>query len=107
MQENYLKKKQSRYTSLRPQFHGNKNMFHFLIAICLVFFTSNAQEHLTCLRTDDVINPSAISRPANVQQGRPGRHGPPGPKGERGLSVKGEPGIPDNSLINSLEGIFV
>ena len=81
-------------------------MLHHLIVFCLLLITCNAQEHLTCLRTDDIIYSSP--RPTlNVQQGRPGRRGAPGQKGEPGLAIKGEPGIPDNSQTNSLRGTFV
>jgi len=71
-----------------------------------VLSTCSAQEHLTCLRTDDIISPSPPPT-SNIQQGRPGRHGPPGQKGEKGMAIKGEPGIPDNSQINLLRGIFL
>ena len=79
-------------------------MFYRLIVVCFAFSTCNAQEHLTCLRTDDVINPSPKPNRTNLPQGRPGRRGPPGPKGERGVGLKGEPGIPDNSQVNMLRG---
>ena len=74
-------------------------MIYRLIAFSFVLIYCGAQEHLTCLRTDDVIAPSPPSTNDNVQQGRPGRRGPVGLQG-----LKGEPGIPDNSLIDSLKG---
>jgi len=80
-------------------------MYYCWITIIFVFFPCNAQEHLTCLRTDDVINSSPRTTTANVQQGRPGRRGPQGPKGDSVKGepgMKGEPGIPDHSLIESL-----
>ena len=78
-------------------------MFCQLLAISLALVTCDAQEHLTCLRTDNVINPSPQPSPTGIQ-GRPGRRGPRGEKGESIVGMKGEPGIPDNSLIESLRG---
>ena len=74
-------------------------MIYRLIAFSFVLVYCGAQEHLTCLRTDNVIAPSPPSTNDNAQQGRPGRRGPVGLQG-----FKGEPGIPDNSLIDSLKG---
>ena len=74
-------------------------MIYQLIAFSFILVCCGAQEHLTCLRTDDVIAPSPPSTNDNVQQGRPGRRGAPGP-----IGLKGEPGIPDNSIIDSLKG---
>jgi len=71
------------------------------ILIIFGLFPCNAQEHLTCLRTDDVIN---VTPPTTVTtvQGRPGRRGPQGPKGDSIKGMKGEPGISDHSVIESL-----
>ena len=77
-----------------------------LIIVTLLIFTCNAQEHLTCLRTDDVLTPTQqpLSRD---QQGPPGKRGPRGEVGTAGpKGMKGEPGVPDNSEINSLRGKF-
>jgi len=73
-----------------------------LFTVILAMYTCNAQDVLTCLRTDDIINQQ---RPLTTNtQGRPGRRGPPGLKGEPGVGLKGEPGVPDNALINAVKG---
>ena len=77
-------------------------MMNQWIVLCFILATCGAQQHLTCLRTDEIIAPSPPIRDGNVQQGRPGRRGPIGPVGLQGL--KGEPGIPDNSVIDELKG---
>ena len=77
-------------------------MIYKCIVFCFILATCGAQQHLTCLRTDEIISPSSPSTDDNVQQGRPGRRGPRGPVGVQGL--KGEPGIPDNSVIEKLKG---
>jgi len=69
-------------------------MYYCWLLIIFVLFPCKAQEHLTCLRTDDVINQPAQITTTNERQGRPGRRGLQG--------LKGEPGVPDNSLINSV-----
>ena len=58
----------------------------------------NAQEHLTCLRTNDVLRPQPTVS-TRIQQGPPGKRGPIGLKGN-----KGDPGIPDQISINELRG---
>ena len=73
-----------------------------LFVVSLAIFLCTAQEHLTCLRTDDVINRPPSTDQTNTQ-GKPGKRGPRGLKGEPGVGLKGEPGLPDNSLINTLE----
>jgi len=80
-------------------------MYYCWILIIFVFYPCNAQEHLTCMRTDDVINQSPQITTTNERQGRPGRRGPQGLKGAKGdfvKGMKGDPGVPDNSLINSV-----
>jgi len=77
-------------------------MFHCWIPIVFVIIHCNAQDHLTCLRTDDVIKSATRTATTNVQQGRPGRRGPQGQKGDSVKGMKGEPAIPDHSLIESL-----
>ena len=74
-------------------------MFCHVLAISMALVTCDAQEHLTCFRTVDIIDPL----PAGIQ-GRPGRRGPRGEKGESIVGMKGEPGIPDISLIETLRG---
>ena len=78
-------------------------MLYKLFAVSLAILLCTAHEHLTCLRTDDLIN-QPTSTAQTVTQGKPGKRGPRGLKGEPGVGLKGEPGIPDNSLINSLRG---
>ena len=75
-----------------------------VFAFMLFVINCNAQEHLTCLRTDDVLYPSR-QPPPRIKQGIPGKRGP---RGEAGLTgskgEKGEPGVPDVSEINMLRG---
>jgi len=55
---------------------------------CLFLFCNNAQEHLTCLRTNDIVNsanPSPCS--SNIQRGYRDKQGPKGEKGDTGISV--------------------
>ena len=77
-------------------------MMYQWTVLCFILAACGAQQHLTCLRTDEIITPSPPITDDNVQQGRPGRRGPIGPVGLQGL--KGEPGIPDNSVIDELRG---
>jgi len=81
-------------------------MYHCWSFIICILSACNAQEHLICLRTDDVINPSPNKTTTNVQ-GRPGRLGPQGPKGDSIKGMKGEPGISDQSLVESLRNTSV
>ena len=72
-------------------------MFYSKLFACyLVFMAVYAQEHLTCLRTDDLLYPS--TSPPPVSSGRLQR-GKQGPKGE-----KGSPGVVENSTINFFRG---
>ena len=80
----------------------NYVMMYQWTVLCFILTTCGAQQHLTCLRTDEIITPSPQTTEGNVQQGRPGRRGPIGPVGLQGL--KGEPGIPDSSVIDELKG---
>ena len=74
-----------------------------LISI-LMLNICNAQEHLTCLRTNDVLRPQPTVS-TRIQQGPPGKRGPIGLKGDTGSKGnKGDPGIPDQTLINALRG---
>ena len=77
-------------------------MMYQWTVLCFILAACGAQQHLTCLRTDEIITSSPPITDDNVQQGRPGRRGPIGPVGLQGL--KGEPGIPDNSAIDELKG---
>ena len=72
-----------------------------LVAICC------AQEHLTCLRTDDVLNQQNPRTPQRAVQGPPGKRGAKGEVGSRGIpGQKGEPGIPDSRPIDLLREQF-
>ena len=73
-------------------------IFNLILNIC------NAQEHLTCLRTNDVLRPQPTVS-TGIQQGPPGKRGPIGLKGDTGSKGnKGDPGIPDQTSINELRG---
>ena len=77
-------------------------MMYQWTVLCFILATCGAQQHLTCLKTDEIIAPSNQTTDDNVQQGRPGRRGPPEPVGLQGL--KGEPGKSCNSVIDELKG---
>ena len=78
-------------------------MFDKTLLFTFLFSVGAAQEHLTCLRTEDVLTPSPPSNP-RIHQGAPGKRGPMGLKGDDGLrGPKGEPGVPDNSSIETLK----
>ena len=68
-----------------------------LAAVC------NAQEHLTCLRTDDVLNQRSPQASQRVLQGLPGKRGAKGQTGSRGRpGQKGEPGFRDDRQLSLL-----
>ena len=67
-----------------------------LLTFCLIFVACDAQEHFTCLRTDDVFNPAIPQSSSNIQRGYRCKEGR---KGE-----KGNPGTPDNSQFNLICG---
>ena len=72
-----------------------------LAAICC------AQEHLTCLRTNDVLNQQSPRTPQRALQGPPGKRGAKGQAGSSGTpGQKGEPGITDSRQINFLRDQF-
>ena len=76
-------------------------IFHFFI-FNLILNICNAQEHLTYLRTNDVLTlqPTVSTR---IQQGSPGKRGPIGLKGDTGSKGnKGDPRILDQTSINAL-----
>ena len=83
----------------------NYVMMYQWTVLCFILAACGAQQHLTCLRTDEIITPSPPITDDNVQQGRPGRRVPIGPVGLQGL--KGEPGIPDNSVSDELRGMKI
>ena len=75
------------------------------LVVCIIVLTAvcSAQEHLTCLRTDDVLNRQNQQHSQRALQGSPGKQGPRGQVGSRGRpGQKGEPGIPDNQQIKLL-----
>ena len=73
-------------------------IFDLILNICI------AQEHLTCLRTNDVLRPQPTVS-TRIQQGPSGKRGPIGLKGDTGSKGnKGDPGIPDQTSINALRG---
>ena len=75
------------------------------LVVCVIVLTAvcSAQEHLTCLRTDDVLNRQSQQHPQKALQGSPGKRGPRGQVGSRGSpGQKGEPGIPDDHQIKLL-----
>ena len=67
-------------------------IFHlFVFNLNLNIF--NAQKHLTCLRTNNVLGPQPTVW-TRIQQGPPGKRGPIGFKGDTGSKGnKGAPGI--------------
>ena len=75
------------------------------LVVCIIVLTAvcSAQEHLTCLRTDDVLNQQSQQHSQRALQGSPGKQGPRGQVGSRGSpGQKGEPGIPDDQQIKLL-----
>ena len=70
-------------------------IFH-LFVFNLILYICNAQEQLTCIRSN-------VS--THIQQGPPGERGPIGLKGDTGSKGnKGDPGISDQTSINALRG---
>ena len=75
------------------------------LVVCIIVLTAvcSAQEHLTCLRTDDVLSRQSPQHSQRALQGSPGKRGPRGQVGSRGRpGRKGEPGIPDDQQIKLL-----
>ena len=76
-------------------------MLKLVVCIFIMVASCGSQEHLTCLRTDDVLtqqNPQTMQR---TVQGPPGKRGAKGQVGSSGIKgQKGEPGVPDNSQMN-------
>ena len=70
-------------------------------AILLAAVCCAQQEHLTCLRTDDVLNQQSSQSSQQALRGTPGKRGAKGEMGSRGdPGQKGEPGIVDNHQLN-------
>ena len=75
------------------------------LVVCVIVLTAvcSAQEHLTCLRTDDVLSRQSPQHSQTALQGSPGKRGPRGQVGSRGRpGQKGEPGISDDQQIKLL-----
>ena len=75
------------------------------LVVCIIVLTAvcSAQEHLTCLRTDDVLSRQSPQHSQRALQGSPGKRGPRGQMGSRGSpGQKGEPGISDDQQIKLL-----
>ena len=72
-------------------------------AILLAAVCCAQQEHLTCLRTDDVLNQKSSESSQQALRGSPGKRGAKGEMGSRGdPGQKGEPGIVDDHQLNLL-----
>ena len=73
-------------------------VFILHLAVCC------AQEHLTCMRTDNILTEEKPQVPKGIALGLPGKRGEKGNMGSRGIQgQKGEPGIPDNYQMNLLQ----
>ena len=78
-------------------------MLNLVVCVIVLSAVCSAQEHLTCLRTDDVLNRQSQQHSQRALQGSPGKRGPRGQVGSRGRrGQKGEPGIPDDQQIKLL-----
>ena len=78
-------------------------MLKVVVCIVIVVAVCCTQEHLTCLRIDNLLTQQSLQTPQRALQGSPGKRGPKGQAGSRGHpGQKGEPGIPDSSQINVL-----
>ena len=72
-------------------------------AILLAAVCCGQQEHLTCLRTDDVLNQQSSQSSQQTIRGTPGKRGAKGEMGSRGdPGQKGEPGIVHDHQLNLL-----
>ena len=75
------------------------------LAACIFIMVTacESQEHLTCLRTQDVLTQQNPQTSQQTVQGPPGKRGAKGQVGSSGIKgQKGEPGIPDNSQMNMI-----
>ena len=76
-------------------------MLKSVIYIFIMITACWSQEHLACLRTDDVFAQQNSQAIKQTVQGPPGKRGPKGQIGSSGIKgQKGEPGIADNSQMN-------
>ena len=82
-------------------------MLKLVVGIIVLVAVCCAQEHMTCLRTDDVWTQQSLQNPQRASQGSPGKRGPKGQTGSRGSQgQKGEPGITDDHQMNLLRDQF-
>ena len=82
-------------------------MLNVIVCIVILIAVCCAQEHLTCLRTTNVLTQESPQISQRALQGPPGKRGAKGQVGSRGSpGQKGEPGIPDNRQINLLQDQF-
>ena len=82
-------------------------MLNVVVCIVILIAVCCAQEHLTCLRTTNVLTQESPQTTQRALQGPPGKRGARGQVGSRGRpGQKGEPGIPDNRQINLLQDQF-
>ena len=73
-------------------------MLKSVVCIFIMITACWSQEHLTCLRIDDVFARENPQTTKPTVQGPPGKRGAKGQVGSSGIKgQKGEPGIPDNS----------
>ena len=76
-------------------------MFKLVVCIFVMVASCGSQEHLTCLRTDEVLTQQNSQTIQRTAQGPPGKRGAKGQVGSSGIKgQKGEPGIPDNPQMN-------
>ena len=79
-------------------------MLKLVVCIIVLAAVCCAQEHLVCVRTDDVLNQQSPQTHQRALQGPPGKRGAKGRMGSRGMpGQKGEPGIPDEQQIALLQ----
>ena len=82
-------------------------MLKLVVGIIVLIAVCCAQEHLTCLRTDDVWTQQSSQNPQRASQGSPGKRGAKGQPGSRGSQgQKGEPGTIDDHQMNLLRDQF-
>ena len=76
-------------------------MLKLIVCIFIMIAVCWSQEHLTCLRTDEVLSQQSAQTTQRTLQGPPGKRGAKGQVGSRGIKgQKGEPGIPENPQMN-------